>query len=211
MAALYAVEHDYQGIFTRRWSYMCIDWVELEQLWFVQVCPVIQQQQTMSEIFGPGDLSVLYALNCLDTARHSQVLHFQMKCLHWAFMEKHECVFVWMLVCVCVSVCLSRLGTWARVCMKWISDGGPSYFSVTTDTVSWTEVLKCATIPRHCREVWTVCCWLTDQSDQASLFSNVLVRICYVLTKIINSNLVTESRASPLIYTVIILLGSDAF
>ena len=59
------------------------------------------------------------------------------------------CLRVWMLK-------LGYLHTGVHAdkrCTKLISDGGPSYSSVTTDTVSWTEVLKCATIPRRCRDV----------------------------------------------------------
>lgn len=106
---------------------------------------------------------------------------------------------VWMGVCVCV--CMLSLGTCTQVCtltkvhevnLWW----GTKLLSVTTDTVSWTEVLKCATIPRHCRDVWTVCCWLTDQSDQASLSNHLakslgkLVLGTCVLT-VISNNLVT--------------------
>lgn len=109
-------------------------------------------------------------------------------CLFWTASLQPDTVrfysFIWsastglsMEKCVsgCLRVCMLKLGYLHtgvhadKRCTKLISDGGPSYFSVTTDTVSWTEVLKCATIPRHCRDVWTVCCWLTDQSDQASL------------------------------------------
>lgn len=106
---------------------------------------------------------------------------------------------------VCMYVKLGYLHTGVHDVNLW---WGTKLLSVTTDTVSWTEVLKCATIPRHCRDVWTVCCWLTDQSDQASLsvttparsLGELVVRTCYVLT-VISNNLVT-SRAAALVWTV---------
>ena len=53
-------------------------------------------------------------------------------------------------VCLCVYVKLGYLHTGVRDVNLW---RGTKLLSVTTDTVSWTEVLKCATIPRHCRDV----------------------------------------------------------
>lgn len=79
------------------------------------------------------------------------------------------CVFVRM--CVCVFVKLGYLHTGVHADKRALSGTlwRTKLLCLTTDTVSWTEVLKCATIPRHCRDASTVCCWLTDQSDQASL------------------------------------------
>lgn len=108
-------------------------------------------------------------------------------CLFWTASLQPDTVrfysFIWsastglsMEKCVngCLRVCMLSLGTCTQVCTltkvhKVNLWRGTKLLSLTTDTVSWTEVLKCATIPRHCWDVWTVCCWLTDQSDQASL------------------------------------------
>lgn len=75
----------------------------------------------------------------------SQVLLFHMKCLLWAKYGKKR-------VNVCVHDTLGYLhkGVHAdRRCTEFICDGGPRCLA-TTDTVSWTDVLKCAMTLRHC-------------------------------------------------------------
>lgn len=67
--------------------------------------------------------------------------------------------------CVCVHDTLGYLhkGVHAdRRCTEFICDGGPRCLA-TTDTVSWTDVLKCAMTLRHCWDTWTACCWFTGQ------------------------------------------------
>lgn len=72
-------------------------------------------------------------------------------------------------MCECVCVCSTLFGYLhkgvhvSKGCTKFICDGGPRWLA-TTDTVSWTDVLKCAMTLRHCW-IRELCCWFTGQSD----------------------------------------------